>query len=224
MLALLLHGLPRFAKAEHPQGIPNPIQNLDLGSKISLSGAAPKVQIKCILDPEQIVLDRRGHRIEKRAILADEATLGVLELTLRGQQTGQGIGSLDGAGAIGRDGRTGHVVEEVLDQIAGRISPETGLAELNELADFAVNATEKQLDCRTCVHSARAHRIERARGNPEQAPRVLLHDATAQTVQNGNHFRQGSFSALPPNPVQERALVEEALLRRTRLQASLRYR
>ncbi len=202
--ALLLHQAPRHAEAEHAQRIGDPVEDLRLRAEVGCSRSRlAQMQIERILDPQQVVLDRHRDRVEQDTIAPAQSALGVAELLLGWQQVVQPVGSLHlGRPRVGRGG-VRDVVEQTLRQLARRLDAESGLPEIDQPLDLAVDAPEQAFQRGTGLQRTLAQRLDHAAGNPPQPASFFLVGAREQTVQGAGQALEGLLDAVVPEPAQK---------------------
>ena len=77
-IALLQHNPTGDAQVHHAKGVADPGQRLDLRMQLRDVGlAGAQVQVQRILDPQQVFLDRRRHRVEQRTVASAQAAAGM---------------------------------------------------------------------------------------------------------------------------------------------------
>ena len=93
-LALLLDDATGGLQAEHAEGFTDPVQRLRLRLQAGHIGqACTQVQVQCVLDPQQVFLERRRDGIEQGAIASRQAAARMLQFRFAGfeQQVRQRI-------------------------------------------------------------------------------------------------------------------------------------
>ena len=84
-LALLLDQAAGGLQSDHAEGFADPVQRLRLRLQRGHVGeAGAQVQVQRVLDPQQVFLERRGHRVQQRPVAPGEAAARVLEFGLAG--------------------------------------------------------------------------------------------------------------------------------------------
>ena len=91
-LALFLDDAPGAFQSQHAQRLADAIQRLGLWQQVGeVAATRAQVQVECVLDPQQVFLQRRGHGVEQGAVASCQAAARMLQFRLGrfDQQAGQ---------------------------------------------------------------------------------------------------------------------------------------
>ncbi|OHE85264.1 MAG: hypothetical protein A2190_02835 [Lysobacterales bacterium RIFOXYA1_FULL_69_10] len=183
-VALLQHHAARYAQAHHAERVADAAQRIDLRAQlvdVGLAGA--QVQVQRILDPQQVFLDRRRNRVQKRAVAAAQAAAGVLQLRLAGA-LGVQVEGVTQAGQRGvRIGAVGRVVQQLPGRLGrGLAARAAEVVAFQHLPAFALDAAKGLAQGAGRFDRAVSQRSSHRRGDPQHAAQRLECDVGQQAV------------------------------------------
>ena len=166
---LLLHPLAQCAQAEHPQGVADLLQQIELRRElIDATAAAAHENVEHVLHLGQILLDGACDRVHQFDAGRGQAFALVLDGIVDGQQLRQPERGAHRADAAALGGGARHVIQQIVEQIDGRVLAIAGLADLVQGLDLPVGLPEQALEGGAARQSVRAQRLDhRARDPPE---------------------------------------------------------
>ena len=204
-IALLLHHLAGRAQAEHAERVGHAAQGLGMGlQRRQVVRAGAQVQVERVLDVKQVVLHRRRHGIEQRAVAPADAALGVFELGL-GRQRRLQLEHLAQFAQRGMDvvGMVGDVVEQLPRRFLRAFAAGLGIAVVVKqgATRLAFDAREYLAQRRRDRQRTIGHRARDAGGHPQHALHRHLADVAQQGFQRRGQVRKrrrrGVFLPLP---------------------------
>jgi len=218
---LFLDDVAGHAQAKHAEGVPDPAQRLDLrlqAGNVALSGT--QVQVERILDPQQVFLDRRRHRVQQRAVVAADAAPRMRDLGFARRLRGE----VESVAQVLQADVVGLGMGDVIEQLPGRLERGVGARHeaivLEQVAGFALDAGECLAQRRRRRQRAVAHGVGNRRCDPQHAAagfvaglreqavdrgrqpggagrRALLGPRHERVLQLGQQWRSAGFARLP---------------------------
>ena len=193
----------QFTQSQHAQRVTNLAQQLDLRLELlDLTAAAAHEYIEHVLDPGQILADRRcdgvheldGRRGKTFALLLN----GVID---RQQfvETERGAHRRD---ARTRGARTRHVIQEIVEQLNRRQLRVARLAQFIEPANLPVGQPQQAFDRNTVVSAILSQCLEQGPNHPPKLKYALLRRHLLETRGNRGENLQillQTFAAYPAN-------------------------
>ena len=167
--AAVLHPLAQLAQAQHAQRIADLLQHLYLWHQLlGAVHAGAQVDIQHVLDPAQVLADGTGHGLHQPDAGRAQALPRHFDLGVTGQQAGQVECLPDGHDALAVALGARDVVQQVVDQVSGRLPGIGGLALRMEPAHLAVGLAQQALDRDAGLQPLLAQRLHHAADHPPQ--------------------------------------------------------
>ena len=199
-----LDNLPQVAQAQHAQGVADLLQQLHLRSQLlNAFHAGTHIDVQHVLDAGEVIPDRRGNRLHQLDGGCGEALARLLDLLVAGDQTREIEGRADGADPRTIAGGPGHVVEEVVHQVGGRLRRELALTKGVQAFHLPVGLADEALDGDPGLQAAIGECLKNAAGHP---PQLMHHIAGSGTLEAANHLLQaghGVGAAIAPDPAKQ---------------------
>ena len=167
-LTLLLYHTSRHAQTQHAQGVGNTIKHVRLRvqRRYRVTGRA-HVQVKHVLDAQQILFDRATYGIEQCPVVTGHAALGVGNFRF-GRQVGlkpKHIAHLTNAAIVG--GRMRDEVEQLAGQFQWRVFGKRRITGIGKPLDLTLDARQRAFERLGRLKRTRLQCLQRATGNPE---------------------------------------------------------
>ena len=207
---LVAHHALRYAKTEHPEGLLDAVERVDLRAELrddARRGA--HVQVERVLHAQQVFLDGVGDRGEQGTVVASHRTAGVLDFALARHVAAEGERRVDFAEPAGFFRCMGDEVQQLASELDRRLGAEGGIALGGEALDFALDARDRLL-VRALDREGTARRGVEQRGrHPEQPARRFGAGELDHLQADVGEIPRGAGIAVL-EPLQQRALEELA--------------
>ena len=143
--------------------------------------------IQHVLDPREILFDRRGNRLHQLDARRREGLPGVLHLLVARQQFGEVKRRTNLADAFARGARSRNVIKQVVEEIVDRVLVEGLDALVDHELDLPVRLRQQALERNRRFEPAILQRLEHAAGHPPQLVHII---ACSRVFQRGGNFRE----------------------------------
>ena len=178
----------QLTQSEHTERVADLLQEFQLRYQFGrLVHAGADENIQYVLDPRQVLLDRRRDRLHQLDAGRRECLPGLLYLLVARQQLGKVERGADFADALA--GRAGpcHVIQQVVQEIVDRVLVERIDTFVDHELDLPVRLCQQALECNGRLEPAVLQGLEHAARHPPQLVHVV---ARGRMFQRGGHFRQ----------------------------------
>ena len=134
---------PEIPQAEHAERVRDLLEHLELGLELlHRLHARAHVDVEHVLDARQVLLDGSRDGFHQLDAGGREALASAFDLVVCRQQLAQAEGLANGADTLARGAGTGHVVEQVIEQLRHRPATKARLAFIDEAFDLQVGLGE----------------------------------------------------------------------------------
>ena len=210
-LGLRLHARAQVAQTQHPEGVADLAQQLDLGAELlRLGGAAAHEDIEDVLHLGEVLADGRGDRLHELHARRRQVLPLLLDALIDGQQLRQPERGAHRRDARPRGLRATDVIEQVVQQLDGGRLRIPGLALLEEAADFAVAQAEQPLHRHAALETVLLERFDDRADHPPQLEQRLAGGDLFQLLGDGGQDVEVLLDALAADPANEADLVTRA--------------
>ena len=202
----------RHSECQHAQRVADPLEHFTLYRQLRrVSVLLAQEQIKCFLDPQQIVLQCARHRIEQRTVVPGHRAAGMFKLTGTGQQAVQRIGRAQQLHLRTVLLGLGHDVQQLAGHLVRLATAQAVFTLFDQQTDVAVDLADQlaYFGGLTLEH-ALLQPFQHAGGNPPQAPAMHVIAARGDCQQGLAHADQLLRGILPAEPAQQLLLEAQA--------------
>ena len=212
--ALLADHPPRHAQGEHTERVADAFEHRALHAERGrIRVRLAQEQVERILDPQQVLLQRLGDRIEQRAVVPGHGTTRMLEFGGVRQHAVQPVHLPQQLHLWAALGCLGDEIEQLPGQIIGIAAAQAFLAAVEQLADVAVHPADQPTDFTgLAFQQALFEAFQHGGGDPPDPPSRYAPAAGADAQQGLTHASQPLCRLLVAEPGQEMLLEADTQL------------